>query len=362
MEELELMNTAFWRGKRVLVTGHTGFKGSWLTSWLARLGADVVAISLPPVNDFDLYSRADIASACESHFVDLRDAAALRSVVVAASPEIVLHLAAQPLVRASYGAPVETWATNVMGTVHLMDALRQVDNLRALVVVTSDKCYAHGDKHRPFVEGDALGGHDPYSASKAATEIAVASFAKSFFAGTTVGIATARAGNVIGGGDGAADRLIPDLVRGAITGQSVALRYPNAVRPWQHVIDALDGYLMLAEALANAPQQHAGAWNFGPDESQVMKVVDVAGRFSSAFDRVRWHVAPDASLHEAAVLTLDSAKARQQLGWRPRTSIDQALRLTADAYRVLIDGGDVRATMTEQIAAVTSSLPVEAHA
>ncbi len=355
------MDHAFWRGKRVLVTGHTGFKGSWLTLWLAELGADVVGLALPADGDFDLFGRAGIAQVCASRTVDLRDRDAVRTAVADARPAIVFHLAAQPLVRASYRAPVDTWSTNVMGTVHLMDALRDAVDLSAIVVVTSDKCYAHDGASRPFVETDALGGHDPYSASKAATEIAVAAFAKSFFGDRPVGIASARAGNVIGGGDGAAERLIPDLVRGALAGESVAIRSPRAIRPWQHVVDPLRGYLMLAEALCRAPTRHAGAWNFGPDAANATSVADVAERFSTSFGRgARWHVVEDRSLHEAATLTLDSGKAARQLGWLPAIAIDDAIASTADAYRVLIDGGDILATMRGQIAALTSQDEVTA--
>jgi len=349
------LDSGFWRGRRVLVTGHSGFKGSWLTLWLARLGARVTGIALPPVEGFGLFARARVADACESLTIDVRDRDALRTAVVAARPEVVFHLAAQPLVRASYASPVETWSTNVMGTVHLMEALREVSDLRALVVVTSDKCYAQDDRPdddaaRPFVETDALGGRDPYSASKAATEIVAASWASSFFDAEQVGIATARAGNVIGGGDGAIDRLIPDLVRSSIVRSSVGLRYPRAVRPWQHVVDPLHGYLMLAEALTRAPVAHAGAWNFGPDASDTLKVVEVADRFIEAFGHgARRHLAEDASLHEAAALQLDSGKAHERLGWRPRWSIDEAIAMTADGYRALIDGDDVRDTLFAQI-------------
>ena len=353
-----MIDPDFWRGRRVLVTGHTGFKGSWLTVWLVELGADVVGLALPDDGDFDLFARAGVDDACDSRIVDLRDAAAVHDVVRDAAPEVVFHLAAQPLVRESYRAPVETWSTNVMGTIHLMDALRTVPSLRALVVVTSDKCYAHGGPHRAFVESDALGGHDPYSSSKAAVEIAVASFAKSLFDETAVGIATARAGNVIGAGDGGRDRLVPDLVRGASAGQAVAIRSPEATRPWQHVIDPLHGYLILGEALAHAPQRHAGAWNLGPDHAADVSVADIAARFVRAYGRgARPVLAPDVSMHEAPLLSLDSTKARVQLGWAPRVAINDALALTAEGYRVLIDGGDIRATMLEQIATVTASIP-----
>jgi CDP-glucose 4,6-dehydratase len=363
VEALDMIDAAFWRGRRVLVTGHTGFKGGWLTAWLADLGAEVVGLALPPIGDFGLFERAGIETACRSTLADLRDADRVRAVVAAARPEVVLHLAAQPLVRASYRDPIETWSTNVMGTVHLMAALRDVEALRALVVVTSDKCYAHEGPHRPFVETDRLGGHDPYSSSKAAVEIAVSSFARSFFDDRTVGVATARAGNVIGAGDGAEDRLVPDLVRGALAAMPVAIRYPLAIRPWQHVVEPLLGYLMLAEALVRAPARFAGAWNFGPDAAQRVEVIDVVKRFAVAFDRgVAWQLADDAPLHEAQALTLDSTKARTDLGWRPRWTIDEAIAATADGYRVLLDGGDFRTTMRAQIDAATTSEPVEAHA
>ena len=356
------VNGAFWPGRRVLVTGHTGFKGSWLTLWLAHLGADVTGIALPPDEGFGLFERAHIDECCASRHVDIRDREALRAAVLATRPEIVFHLAAQPLVRASYATPVETWSTNVRGTIHLMDALREVASLRALVVVTSDKCYAHDAGIASFGETARLGGHDAYSSSKAGAEIAVASWAASFFEATRVGIATARAGNVVGGGDAAPDRLIPDLVRASRARSSVAIRYPHAVRPWQHVTDPLRGYLMLAEALAERPREHAGAWNFGPPDGPQMRVVDIAARFAMAFGHdTRWHVAEDASLHEAATLTLDSTKARTRLGWQTTMAIDESIAMTADGYRALIDGDDMRSAMLAQIGR-HATRPVEAMA
>ena len=363
--ESVVSDASFWRGRRVLVTGHTGFKGGWLTLWLRSLGAEVTGLALQPEVQSPLrpsfFSEVALARDCDSHIVDVRDARAVASVVGAARPEIVFHLAAQPLVRASYDDASATWMTNVMGTIGLLDALREAKGARAIVVITSDKCYEQGAGARAFREGDALGGHDPYSSSKAAAEIATASWRRSFFDAEGVGVATARAGNVIGGGDWAADRLIPDLVRGAMKGLSVPIRYPRATRPWQHVLDPLRGYLMLAERLAHEPGRYAGAWNFGPGAKGSLPVADVAERFSKALDRgARWHVAEDASLHEAATLALDVAKAREELGWRPHWAIGEAILRTADAYRVSLDGGDLRSAMLEQIAAHDASLEAEA--
>lgn len=346
-----MIDATFWNGRRVLVTGHTGFKGAWLTSWLDMLGAEVTGLSLAPMPR-SLFVDARVERDCASHFVDVRDAEAVRQVVITAKPEVVFHLAAQSLVRVSYAEAAATWMTNTMGTVNLLDALRAVPETRAIVVVTSDKCYEQQGAMRPFHEADPLGGHDPYSSSKAAAEIAVASWRRSFFDVAGVGVATARAGNVIGGGDWAVDRLIPDLVRSAIVGQSVSVRSPNATRPWQHVLDPLHGYLLLAQRLVEAPARHAGAWNLGPDSTGSTTVSAIAGRFVEALDRgAHWTaVANEGGVHEAATLALDNAKARGQLGWRPTLSIDEAIALTAEAYRVAIDRGDQRAVMRQQIA------------
>ncbi len=258
-------DASFWRGRRVLLTGHSGFKGSWLTLWLHRLGAVVTGVSLPPETAPNIFTDADIGALCDSHFCDIRAAAPLAELVRAARPEVVLHLAAQPLVRASYREPRETFATNVMGTVNVLDALRGLDGVRVAVMVTTDKVYRSQEAPRPYREDDALGGHDPYSASKAASEMAIASYRDAFLSAQGVAVASARAGNVIGGGDWSEDRIIPDAVRAWQAGQTLEVRRPQAIRPWQHVLEPLAGYLTLAQALWQRPAL-ADSYNFGPEE------------------------------------------------------------------------------------------------
>ncbi|MDT8998825.1 CDP-glucose 4,6-dehydratase [Paucibacter sp. APW11] len=321
-----------FRGRRVLLTGHTGFKGSWLALWLQGLGAEVHGLALDPDTEPSHWQLLGLDM--PDHRIDLRDAAAVAARVKAINPELVLHLAAQPLVRKSYAQPLETWSTNVMGTAHLLDACRHAEALRAILVVTTDKCYQNREWCWGYRENDALGGHDPYSASKAATEILVASYRESFFGkpGQPL-LATARAGNVIGGGDWSADRLIPDLVRAQDAGQELLIRAPRSTRPWQHVLESLSGYLLLAEQLLAGRASAASAWNFGPDAAGNRSVQEVLTRMQAHWPALRWQVDATAQVHEAQLLMLDSARARSELGWEPIWALDQALAATAAWYQ-----------------------------
>ena len=351
---------SFWRGRRVLLTGHTGFKGGWLALWLKQLDAEVTGISLPPDSLPNLFELARVASGMASHICDIRDAAALAAIIRAAQPEIVLHLAAQPLVRASYREPLETFASNVMGTAHVLDALRGLDSVRVAVMVTTDKVYRNQEWPYPYREEDPLGGHDPYSASKAASEIVIASYRDAFLAGQGVAVASARAGNVIGGGDWSPDRLIPDAVRAWQAGLPLDIRRPQAIRPWQHVLEPLGGYLVLAQKLWNQPDL-AGAYNFGPETSEaatVREVVELA-RTAYGYGEVRYGDGSEGP-HEAGWLALEIAKVRETLGVKPRLPLAEAVSRTMNWYRVQRDGTDARRLCEEEIAgyeAMSSAVP-----
>jgi CDP-glucose 4,6-dehydratase len=335
---------SFWRGKRVLLTGHTGFKGSWLALWLARMGAEVTGLALAPATNPNLFTLARVAGDMHaSHECDVRDAQAVAAHVQAARPHVVLHLAAQALVRAGYADPLGTHATNVMGTAHVLDALRGQADVRAVVVVTTDKVYRNREWAYPYREDDPLGGHDPYSASKAAAEIITASYRDAFLAAQGVAVATARAGNVIGGGDWAADRLLPDAVRAWSIGQQLTIRHPEATRPWQHVIEPLAAYLCLAERLWADPA-HAGAYNFGPLSHEAATVGYVVKMASSAYPESSTSYENNSNgPHEAGWLALETAHARQTLGVAPRWGLDTAVARTMAWYRAQQGGADARA-------------------
>jgi CDP-glucose 4,6-dehydratase len=345
------IDRAYWSGRRVLVTGHTGFKGGWLCLWLSRLGARVSGFSLAPEQTPNLHDLADVSSHVAERLGDLRDLPAVQQVLSATRPEVVFHLAAQSLVRRSYAEPVETFSTNVMGTAHLLEAVRSCPSVRAVVVVTSDKCYENRNLERGYVEADPMGGYDPYSASKGCAELVTAAWRRSFF--TTPGaaaIASARAGNVIGGGDWATDRLLPDLLRAFSAGEPARIRNPEAVRPWQHVLEPLAGYLLLAQALLLDGERHARGWNFGPDadaNATVRRVADLA--VEAWGPDARWAGDAGPHPHEANLLLLDSTSARSDLRWSPRLSLHQAVTDTVRWHRRLVSGEQASALCIEQI-------------
>jgi CDP-glucose 4,6-dehydratase len=342
-----------WRGRKVLVTGHTGFKGGWLSVWLASMGAKVGGYALDPPTEPSFFEIVGVSDLLVDQGGDIRDIAATRKAIESFGPEVVFHLAAQPIVKEGYRAPVETYETNVAGTASVLDACRHVDSVRAIVVITTDKVYENREWERAYVESDALGGHDPYSNSKACTELVSDSFRRSYFASRSpaVGLATARAGNVIGGGDWAADRLIPDLVRAAMHRSPALIRNPRSTRPWQHVLEPLHGYLLLAERLLASPAEFSEGWNFGPDPGGDRPVTDVIDKLAALWpDRVLWKADTAEHPHEAGKLMLDSTKAHEQLGWRPLLSFDDAIRMTAEWYARFLDGGvDMREASEAQI-------------
>lgn len=334
MEDV-VINPRGWRGKRVFLTGHTGFKGSWLALWLRRLGAEVYGYSLDPPTAPSLFEVAGVAEGLAGdERGDIRDYDRMQAALVAARPEVVIHFAAQPLVRASYQQPLETLAVNVMGSANLLEAVRSVESVRRVLIITTDKCYENREWPYPYRELDPLGGHDPYSASKACAELVTATYRSSFLAeqGRCV-VATARAGNVIGGGDWADDRLVPDCVRAFAEGREVRLRYPDAVRPWQHVLEPLAGYLRLLEAMEEGVE-YAEAWNFGPGAEGDATVGEVASTVARLWGDGRVvHVGNAGDPHEAGLLRLETTKARSKLGWRPRWDLERALGETVDWYR-----------------------------
>ncbi len=341
---------SFWQGKKVFVTGHTGFKGSWLAEILLMLGAEVTGYALaPPTNPSHFEVLGLATRLAKHHEADVRDRATLNAAVAAAQPDIVFHLAAQPLVRRSYAEPIETFETNIMGTVGILDAVRlHAPGCRAFVSITSDKCYLNEDHGRPFAENDRLGGQDPYSASKAGAEVAIEAYEYSYFQHTQTAVASVRAGNVIGGGDWAADRLIPDVARAAQDKKPVVIRSPKATRPWQHVLEPLRGYMMMAEKLWAEGRAFRGGWNFGPyvADAQPVSVVLTELQRTLPFE-LQIDTAPQP--HEALLLSLDIHKAEQRLGWRPQLRLAGALDLTGSWYQAWNEGADLHALTQKQI-------------
>jgi len=350
-----VMNAHFWNGKRVLLTGHTGFKGSWLSLWLQSRQAHVVGYALAPPTNPSLFEVAEVGKGMTSVIGDIRDLQRLRAVFVEHQPEIVIHMAAQPLVRYSYSEPVETYSTNVMGTVNLLEAVRCTDSVKAVVNVTSDKCYENREWVWGYRENEAMGGYDPYSNSKGCAELVTAAYRNSYFhpdkySDHGVALASARAGNVIGGGDWAEDRLIPDIMRAITQGQPVNIRNPHAIRPWQHVLEPLSGYLLLAEKLYEKGPSYAEAWNFGPSEDDAKPVQWIVESLTSAWgEGASWILDDGDHPHEAHYLKLDCAKAKTHLSWRPKWHLEKTLTSIVEWHRAYQGGSDMRELTLQQI-------------
>jgi len=344
------VDTSFWRDRRVLVTGHTGFKGAWLCLWLQKLGAEITGFALEPPTRPSLFEEALVASGMRSENGDIRDLQHLVRVFSESRPEIVIHMAAQSLVRPSYSDPVATYSTNVMGTVHILEAARRSDTVRVALNVTSDKCYENREWVWGYREDEAMGGSDPYSSSKGCSELVTSAYRSAFFRDSAVAVASARSGNVIGGGDWAQDRFVPDFVRAATEGRALAIRSPEAIRPWQFVLEPLRGYLLLLQALWSEPVRYAGSWNFGPSVEGERPVKWLADQLTERWGGgARWERDPRQHPHEANTLKLDCSKVRAHLGWRPRMTLDAALAAVVEWYQGHHAGYDMRETTMRQI-------------
>lgn len=349
------MSQNFWAGKKVLITGHTGFKGSWLALWLQSMGAKVCGFALSPPSSPSLFDVARIGEGISSHIGDIRDFEHLKSILIKEKPEVIFHLAAQSLVRRSYSNPIETYSANVMGTVHLLEAIRQVEGVRVVVNITSDKCYENREWIWGYRENDAMGGYDPYSSSKGCAELVASAYRNSFFnaadyAEHGVALSSVRAGNVIGGGDWAEDRLIPDMLRAIESGQPVMIRNPNAVRPWQHVLEPLAGYLLLAEKMWESGPEFSEGWNFGPNDDDAKPVEWIVNEMTGQWQEgASWKIDGRDHPHEAHYLKLDCSKAKNRIGWHPRWGIEQALRQIIVWHRAYLAGDDMRKITLKQI-------------
>jgi CDP-glucose 4,6-dehydratase len=349
-----LVNAEFWRGRRVLITGHTGFKGGWLCLWLQKLGAQLQGLALEPPTEPSLFAHARIGDGMSSTIGDIRDLEVVRSCMASFRPEILIHVAAQSLVRESYVDPVSTYGTNVMGTVHVLEAAREVGSARAIVVVTSDKCYENREWEWGYRENEPMGGFDPYSNSKGCAELVTSSYRRSFLQDAGIALASARAGNVIGGGDWAADRLVPDILRAFEREESVRIRNPGSIRPWQHVLEPLSGYLALAEKLFAEGRVWAEGWNFGPRDEDARPVSWIVESMVRRWGGgASWSMEEGKHPHEAHHLKLDISKARSRLGWAPRWTLERALERTVDWHRAWLSGADMREQCLAQIAEYT---------
>lgn len=344
-----MINSEFWKGKKVFLTGHTGFKGSWLSIWLHSLGAVVKGYALDPSTTPSLYEIAGVDSLVESDIKDIRDYSALSSSILEFSPDIVFHMAAQPLVRESYEEPLKTYQTNVLGTANLLEAVRSCPSVRAVVNITTDKCYENNEWVWGYKETDPMGGRDPYSSSKGCSELVTASYRDSYLKAAKIGVATARAGNVIGGGDWAKDRLIPDILRAFEESRPVIIRNPNATRPWQHVLEPLSGYIMLAHHLFIDPDKFSEGWNFGPYDSDVWRVESILDRMTTLWPGSSWSIVESAKYHEAMLLKLDISKVVAILGWRPTWDLATALEKIISWHKCWIKGMDMKQECMNEI-------------
>jgi CDP-glucose 4,6-dehydratase len=356
MVETDMLNSEFWKGKKVFLTGHSGFKGSWLSIWLNSMGAVVRGYALKPATNPNLFTIAGIENLVTSDFNDIRDYSLLCRSVLEFSPDIVFHMAAQPLVRASYENPLETYEINVMGTTNLLEAVRHCSTIQAVVNITTDKCYENNEWVWGYKETDRIGGRDPYSSSKGCSELVTASYRDSFLSGVNVGIATVRSGNVIGGGDWADDRLIPDILRAFESSKSVIIRNPNATRPWQHVLEPLSGYLILAEQLFKNPDEFSEGWNFGPYDQDVRSVDWILDQMTHLWPGASWKLDLDDNPHEAKLLKLDISKASSILGWTPTWDLDVTLGKIVRWHKHWVQGADMRAECVNEINEFTKDM------
>ena len=350
------IDRGFWNGKRVFLTGHTGFKGSWLSLWLFSLGANVRGYSLNPLTQPSLFSEAKIDSIAESHIGDIRDQDTLQESMVSFKPDILIHMAAQPLVRYSYDEPIETYEVNVIGTAKVLEVARGCSNLKAIINITTDKCYENDGRTKGFKENDPMGGYDPYSSSKGCAELVTSSYRRSFLQDQGIGLASVRAGNVIGGGDWADDRLIPDILKSFENGSSVIVRNPLATRPWQHVLEPLSGYLVLAQKLYQNPKEYAEGWNFGPNEQDVKPVEWILDKMVSKWPNSSWELDKGSSPHEADFLKLDISKAKFKLGWNPLWSLSDTLEKIVNWHQAWLNQEDMQTVCLEEIEEYTKDM------
>jgi len=344
-----MIDQAFWQGKRVFITGHTGFKGSWLSLWLSSLGVEVKGYALSPPTSPSLFDEAKVGTVINSQIGDIRDQDTLHESMVEFNPDIVIHMAAQPLVRHSYDAPIETYEINVLGTAKVLEVARSCPNLKAIVNITTDKCYENDGRVQGYKENDPMGGHDPYSSSKGCAELVASSYRRSFLQEQGIGLASVRAGNVIGGGDWADDRLIPDILRSFEKNEAVVIRNPNATRPWQHVLEPLSGYLILAEQLFNDPLTFSEGWNFGPYDNDVKPVNWILDHMIDLWPGASWTLCENENLHEATFLKLDISKTLKLLKWAPTWDLQVTLGKIVGWHKLWLDGNDMRKACIAEI-------------